>query len=484
MKTIFTTFLFFAYLAAGATNYYISATGNNANNGTSPATPWQTVAKVNSSMASFNPGDSILFNRGDAWLSSTITVGKAGTQGNNIIISAYGTGAKPIIAAADNTPAITVVAANRGYWTIDNIDLKSFGNVLSGMNITVYFNYWPDDMGSVPGWVIKNCNSNGQFFVSGPNIQIQNNTFNGSGSASAIWGAIIIRGVFGVNALIEGNSISNWKDRGIWIYNGVDSAIIRNNTIYDIVAGSDNDGMGINVDGYAVPEHANKVYGNTTYNCASFGVSHENAFTQQTYSNIIYNSGGGINIHNYGPIQNKLASNGVLRNNLIYNVNIGIGIAEVKFWTMVNNTIYQGTGSVPAGVRFTLIDTATSDLTFVNNIIAGTWTHPVRVWSSKAVWSQFDYNDIMPAGTTIFLENSTGTARSLAYIQDAGLMVHGITSDPLFVSSSDYHLQTGSPAINTGISVGYPFTSTAPDMGAFEYSTLAIKGIKISTLLP
>ncbi len=43
-------------------------------------------------------------------------------------------------------------------------------------------------------------------------------------------------------------------------------------------------------------------------------------------------------------------------------------------------------------------------------------------------------------------------------------------SDPLFVdfANGDYHLQAGSPCIDTGILTGLPFFGVAPDMGAFE----------------
>jgi hypothetical protein len=46
-----------------------------------------------------------------------------------------------------------------------------------------------------------------------------------------------------------------------------------------------------------------------------------------------------------------------------------------------------------------------------------------------------------------------------------------ITTNPLFVSSTDLNLQSGSPAINAGINIGYPFNGTAPDLGAYETGT-------------
>jgi parallel beta-helix repeat protein len=88
-------FLFFSTIAS-ATDYYISSSGNDANNGLSSSTPWKTIAKVNSTFSLLKPGDRILFNRGDTFY-GTITVNKSGSAGNPITLGAYGSGTNPII---------------------------------------------------------------------------------------------------------------------------------------------------------------------------------------------------------------------------------------------------------------------------------------------------------------------------------------------------------------------------------------------------
>lgn len=86
----------FCALTFSQTTYYVKTGGNDAAAGTSDATAWGSVTKVNSFQSSLSPGDSILFKRGDAF-SGTITIGKGGTTDTTrIVYSAYGTGAKPI----------------------------------------------------------------------------------------------------------------------------------------------------------------------------------------------------------------------------------------------------------------------------------------------------------------------------------------------------------------------------------------------------
>ncbi len=81
----------FSSVAAAAT-YYVSPAGSDANNGVSPNTAWQTVARVNAS--AFQPGDQVLFQRGGQWHESLIA-SSSGTQTSPITFGDYGSGAKP-----------------------------------------------------------------------------------------------------------------------------------------------------------------------------------------------------------------------------------------------------------------------------------------------------------------------------------------------------------------------------------------------------
>ena len=99
-----------------AATYYVSAsTGNDSNNGTTQATPWQSLDKV-SIQAVFAAGDQILLNRGDVW-DGYIAIVANGTAANPILISAYGTGANPIIYGDAHLKTYAPVAGHTGVYT-------------------------------------------------------------------------------------------------------------------------------------------------------------------------------------------------------------------------------------------------------------------------------------------------------------------------------------------------------------------------------
>jgi len=71
-------------LPVSATTYYVAAAGSDSNAGTSSGTAWQSVAKVNG--ATFSAGDSVLFNRGDAWYGTALVAPSGGWSGANPIL--------------------------------------------------------------------------------------------------------------------------------------------------------------------------------------------------------------------------------------------------------------------------------------------------------------------------------------------------------------------------------------------------------------
>ena len=97
-------------LSSMGTTYFIDATGgNDANDGLTEQTAWQTLSKVNS--YPFAPGENVLFKRGERWRGS-LTIPSSGTADMPIIFGAYGDGPLPIIDATKLTAGWTAFGNN------------------------------------------------------------------------------------------------------------------------------------------------------------------------------------------------------------------------------------------------------------------------------------------------------------------------------------------------------------------------------------
>ena len=176
------------------------------------------------------------------------------------------------------------------------------------------------------------------------------------------------------------------------------------------------------------------------------------------YSNLFSNigvSGSNTGSAGYGIEFYKLGGT----NNVKYsNINI------------VNNTFYAGTSGSPRhGIEMTLYGSA-SDITIRNNIIQGFRGYPINMSSSGTL-------NTVSVENNIFYDNTRGNAPVFENtIPTNNTIQNNIISNPLFVSSSDFHLQAGSPAIGKGLKVagitndydGNIFNDP-PSIGAFEY---------------
>lgn len=80
--------------------YYFSTTdGDDARTAAqaqSPSTPWRTLSKLNQSMSLLQPGTSVAFKRGDVF-TGTLVLTASGTASAPITLTAYGSGANPVL---------------------------------------------------------------------------------------------------------------------------------------------------------------------------------------------------------------------------------------------------------------------------------------------------------------------------------------------------------------------------------------------------
>ena len=94
-----------------AATYYLAANGDDSRTAAqaqNPATPWQSLAKLNASMAALQPGDQVLLRRGDTFRGQ-LFITRSGSAGSPLTFGAYGP-------AADAAPVINGSAPLSG-WT-------------------------------------------------------------------------------------------------------------------------------------------------------------------------------------------------------------------------------------------------------------------------------------------------------------------------------------------------------------------------------
>ncbi|MBU3027569.1 right-handed parallel beta-helix repeat-containing protein [Zobellia galactanivorans] len=178
-------YVLYAFLMLCATtafaqnNYYLSASGNDSNSGTSEASPWKTINKLNSVKNSIKPGDVIHFNRGDVFYGSLDLKGKKGSSGKTIVLKSYGSGDKAIIRAS--------VKINNWTRHSGNIWKANLAKVDNGRTPALFLNNVAQQIGREPnvdaangGYRrIKSHAGNNKSISEGANLPYASNRFQG-----------------------------------------------------------------------------------------------------------------------------------------------------------------------------------------------------------------------------------------------------------------------------------------------------------------
>ena len=112
---------------AGAIYYVSASKGSDSNDGLSPATPFQTLAKASSLL--YTAGNTILFQRGDVWQNQCFTPDGSGTKDSPIAIGAYGSGARPVFKAG-NAGGSGIKLMDQSYIRISGLE---FSNSIFGV---------------------------------------------------------------------------------------------------------------------------------------------------------------------------------------------------------------------------------------------------------------------------------------------------------------------------------------------------------------
>ena len=137
----------------------------------------------------------------------------------------------------------------------------------------------------------------------------------------------------------------------------------------------------------------------------------------------------------------------------------------------LNNTICGGTAGDPlSGLRFDFHGNATN-VTIRNNIIQGFLACPVYMQSTGTITNVSIENNI-------FYNNGSNAPKFDPNTPTNITVQNNVTANPLLISSSDFHIQAGSPAIGKGLVITGPTTDydgnaikNPPSIGAFEYAS-------------
>ena len=128
IKKCFFLFMLVSTISNGATTYYIdSVSGADTNNGTSIATPWKNITKINT--MTFGANDKILLKCGSVWYGQQLKFSGSGLATFPIVIDQYGSGAKPKLNGSGPTLPLGITLANQGVVYLYNQDYIEINNL-------------------------------------------------------------------------------------------------------------------------------------------------------------------------------------------------------------------------------------------------------------------------------------------------------------------------------------------------------------------
>lgn len=524
MKKILLTLLLLLPAPAWGTDFYVDATsGNDAYRGASPVIddslnqgPWKTIEKV---VSSAGAGDAVYFKRGETWTGT-----KLHPSDSNITYGAYGNGAPPRIIGNGNDYAFQI--NSRSNITVQDIE---FAN--DRQTVMYIFNTFDvADNNTVRRCKISVTGTGGttgasygikifpyNFGMSGYLIDSNEftNSYGGQGVRLEIYGLPVF------DSAITNNNFHDIKGGALFFYADKASAgptsspygiDINNNTFTNIDYSAITIGSGLR----AVDGHPNHIRYNTLTNIGTISSPNVNAMQlnwlrstiveHNSISNVMtsHPDGDGIEMDIAFIDAGFYGQDNIVRYNTITGCNAsplrtsGINIIGTK-----NSRIYY---NIAHGNQIGIsLDTAIpTGNVFFNNVLDGNGYGavatdatlrlgyaPASIWENNIFSNNTAMGFLVMTGSTLptedhnlWFNNSdiwSGTADGgNLYLVGNGrqpLSATDVLADPLFVSSSDYHLDGASPAIGAGAPVGLsldfagkPVRASAPSIGAFEQS--------------
>lgn len=500
--------------------YFIDdKSGNDDNDGKSPATAWKTLAKANAT--ALKPGDRLCLRAGGTWTGQLQPQG-SGSETAPIVIDKYGTGERPKIAAG-NADKNAVLLENLAYVELNNLEVTNqkaapgdyrgiavLGRDAGTLNHVQIRGCFVHDVTGEVNWI------GGDVADNAPGV-----TFKTGWDASKRTGGIVFEIATAAaqpvktrfnDVLIENNVIKDCSFAGIvfkqldgTVHWGVrDSAsdaqfsphtkvVIRNNYVNQHNARLGCNGVyltgtqGGTIEGNVIADagtsaielyntDAVTVQRNETYGTSkkaggadSNGIDTDRATTRSIIQyNYIHDNGDGILLCQFAFGDSVVRYN-IIQNSSRYQLYLHSDSKATS--AIYNNTFYEDLNS--ASLAYGYGDSLAASYALTNNIFASTKTNAVLTTGGGIVYRNnlyFGPSVSAPTGDTHpILADPLLTA--------PGKGSNGSEAGPAFASLNGYELRPGSPAATAGTIMqdnggkdffGTALPASAPDIGAVQ----------------
>jgi hypothetical protein len=233
--------------AASTTTYYVSPSGSDANSGTSSASPWQSIAKVNA--ATLAEGSTVAFEGGQSF-SGCLVFDEANVPASSasapFTVTSYGTGQATIESNCTGDYSAAITADDVSGFTLSNLVLAEGSTTAAGV-------------------LLENQTST----TAAEGMTVENSDISGfatpSGSTSTFGGQIMVLG-YAVNAnhgplddvrildnTLHGSGVTSGAGPGIagWgAAENISNVTVAGNTVYDLGMPATESGAAITADGW------------------------------------------------------------------------------------------------------------------------------------------------------------------------------------------------------------------------------------------
>jgi parallel beta-helix repeat protein len=164
-----------------AATYYVSSISGNDSYTTAQAqnqaTPWKSMAKVNSFWNSLNPGDTVKLQCGSIF-TSALYVGKSGTAGKPIVLTTYGTGSAPLLTGFVSMGTWTSVGGN--IWQQSCPSCGSVANMVEIGDSSQPMGRWPNSGSNTDAGYNQIQSANGTVSITDSRIGASGHNWTGS----------------------------------------------------------------------------------------------------------------------------------------------------------------------------------------------------------------------------------------------------------------------------------------------------------------